>query len=101
PLYVSATNLLSGKADYLHSGPLDDALLASSSVPMMFPSIKRNTSVYYDGGILDNLPVKPLLEQCEFLVGVHVNTLDAVTPEQLTPMKTLDRILHLAIGQSV
>ncbi len=101
PLYVSATNLLSGKTDYFHSGPLDDALLASSSVPLMFPSIKRDTSIYYDGGILDNLPVKPLLEQCEFLIGVHVNTPDQVTPEQLTPMKTLDRILHLAIGRSV
>ena len=62
PLYVSATNLLSGKTEYLHTGALDDALLASSSIPLMFPSVQRNETVYYDGGILDNLPVKPLLD---------------------------------------
>lgn len=101
PFHVSATNLLSGKVDYFHSGPLDDALLASSSVPLMFPYVKRDKSVYYDGGILDNLPVKPLLGQCKFLIGVHVNAPDEIKPDKLTPAKLLDRITHLAIGQSV
>lgn len=101
PLYVAATDLLSGKTEYFHTGPLDEALLASSSIPLMFPAARRNDLVYYDGGVLDNLPVQPLLGQCEFLVGVHVNAPDTITPEQLTPMKTLDRVIHLAIGQSV
>jgi NTE family protein len=101
PLYVSATNILSGETEYINSGALDEALLASSSVPVMFPPIKRNKTIYYDGGILDNLPVKPLLGQCKFLIGVHVNAPDNVTPEQLTPVKILDRVVHLAIGQSV
>src|SRR5690606_32106883 len=60
PLYVSATNFISGASEYFHSGQLDEALLASSSIPLLFPSVKHNDSVYYDGGILDNLPVKPL-----------------------------------------
>ncbi len=101
PLYVAATNLLSGKTEYFHTGPLDEALLASSGIPLMFPSILRDEAVYYDGGVLDNLPVQPLLGQCDFLIGVHVNAPDTVTPEQLTPIKTLDRVIHLAIGQSV
>lgn len=101
PLYVSATNVLSGKVDYFHSGTLDEALLASSSVPLMFPAIKREKAVYYDGGILDNLPVKPLFGQCKFLIGVHVNAPDEIKPEKLTPAKILDRVAHLAMGQSV
>lgn len=101
PLHVSATNILSGKTEYFHTGTLDEALLASSSVPLMFPSVKRAQSVYYDGGILDNLPVKPLLGQCKLLIGVHVNAPDQITPDKLTPAKTLDRIVHLANGQSV
>ncbi|GGG86089.1 hypothetical protein GCM10007415_19460 [Parapedobacter pyrenivorans] len=101
PLHVSATNFRAGKVEYFHSGTLDDALLASSSVPLMFPPIKRGESVYYDGGILDNLPVKPLLGQCKYLIGVHVNAPDHIEPEKLTPAKMLDRITHLAIGQSV
>jgi len=101
PLYVAATNLLSGKTAYLHTGPLDEALLASSSIPLMFPSTRQDGAVYHDGGVLDNLPVQPLLGKCDYLIGVHVNAPDQVTAEQLTPIKTLDRVIHLAIGQSV
>ncbi|MGK6350969.1 patatin-like phospholipase family protein [Parapedobacter sp. DT-150] len=101
PLYVAATNLITGKTAYLHTGPLDNALLASSSIPLMFPAVHRDDTVYYDGGVLDNLPVQPLLGQCDQLIGVHVNALDHVASEQLTPTKTLDRIIHLALGQSV
>lgn len=101
PLYVAATNLLSGETEYIHSGILEAALLASSSIPLMFPSVQRDGAVYYDGGVLDNLPVQPLVGQCDFLIGVHVNAPDRITTEQLTPIKVLDRIIHLAIGQSV
>lgn len=101
PLYVATTNIRSGKTEYLHAGPLDEALLASASIPLLFPAVKHGSTAYYDGGVLDNLPVQPLLGQCNFLIGVHVNSPDNLTPDQLTPMKTLDRIIHLAIGQSV
>jgi len=101
PLYVAATNLLSGKTEYIDSGPLDEALLASSSVPLMFRPVPRSSAIYYDGGVLDNLPVQPLIDRCDYLIGVHVNAPDTVAPEQLTPIKTLDRIIHLAISQTV
>ncbi|MGV3764171.1 patatin-like phospholipase family protein [Parapedobacter sp.] len=101
PLHVSATNFLSGQTEHFHSGKLDDALLASSSIPLLFPSVKRDESVYYDGGILDNLPVTPLIGQCKTLIGVHVNAPDQTMPEKPTPAKILDRITHLAIGRSV
>src|SRR3546814_10445976 len=92
---------MSGESEYFHSGTLDEALLASSSIPLMFPAVKREQAVYYDGGILDNLPVKPLLGTCTFLIGVHVNSPDDLTADKPTPAKLLDRLTHLAIGQSV
>ena len=101
PLHVAATNVQSGTVDYFHSGTLDDALVASASVPVMFPPAKRNGALYYDGGILDNLPVSPLIGQCNFIIGVHVNAPDPLKSDKLTTAKTLDRIAHLAIGQSV
>ena len=101
PLYVGATDLLAGKMKYFHSGVLDEVLLASSSVPVLFPAVKREDAIYYDGGLLDNLPIQPLIGQCNFLIGVHVNAPDKVTADQLTAVKSLDRIVHLAIGRSV
>lgn len=101
PLYVAVTNILAGKIEYLHTGKLDEALLATSSVPLMFPPVKTAGKVYYDGGILDNLPVSPIINQCEFLIGVHVNSLAPVSEQELGVGKTIDQIAHLALGQSV
>lgn len=101
PLHVAATNLKTGEIEYIRQGALDQALLATSSVPFMFSPILRNEVPYYDGGILDNLPIAPLRRKHNFLIGVHVNALDNINPEELTTMKTVDRIVHMAINHSV
>ncbi len=101
PLHVSATDVLSGQTVYFSHGPLHEALLASSSVPFVFSPQRTSHNLLHDGGILNNLPVQPLIGRCDYRVGIHVNAPDRITPEQLTPTKTLDRIIHLAIGQSV
>ncbi|GAA4808516.1 hypothetical protein GCM10023231_42250 [Olivibacter ginsenosidimutans] len=101
PLHVSTTDIWLAKTVYIHSGPLDQALLASSSIPFIFPAVTQNGSTYYDGGLLDNLPVTPLLGQCHYLIGIHVNALDHPASEQLSSLKMLDRVIHLAIGQAV
>lgn len=101
PLYVAATNLNTGQVAHFSQGPLDEALLASSAVPFMFSPIRRDDGAYYDGGILDNLPIAPLRKTCNFIVGVHVNALDSIDGAEMTPVKTMDRIIHVAISQSV
>lgn len=101
PLHVAATNLGTGKTEYVYKGPLDQALLASSCVPFMFSPLLQDKSSYYDGGILDNMPIAPLRKKCNFLIGVHVNSLDTIDLDGLSPIKTLDRIIHMAISQSV
>lgn len=101
PLYVAVTNFQKGEIVYLHSGDLDEAILASSSIPFLFPPVKTNDAVYYDGGILNNLPIEPIHNQCDFLIGIHVNSLEKDIDEHLPPVKTMDRVIHLAINQSV
>jgi predicted acylesterase/phospholipase RssA len=43
------------------AGPVDvvEAVLASSSVPMIFPPRMMGDDVYVDGGVLQNVPVRP------------------------------------------
>ena len=73
PLFVTATDLNSGKAEYFCSGELIEPVIASASIPVLFQPVIINNNYYVDGGVLDNLPVKPIEEQCRYLIGSFVN----------------------------
>lgn len=73
PMTVAATDIGEGKAVYFSQGELIPALLASSCVPAVFDPVRFNGGVYVDGGIMDNLPAKPIRAQCDFLMGSHCN----------------------------
>ena len=73
PLYVSATDLNNGKAEYFSEGDLLDPVIASASIPVLFQPVIINDISYVDGGVLDNLPLKPIENKCRFLIGSFVN----------------------------
>ncbi|HVN58462.1 MAG TPA: patatin-like phospholipase family protein [Bacteroidales bacterium] len=73
PLFVTATDINNGKAVYFSSGPLIDALVASSSIPVLFRPTVIDNIQYVDGGVLDNLPIKPIENICRFKIGSFVN----------------------------
>jgi len=77
-LRVVATELTRGERVVFDDGPLIPALLASSSMPLMFTPIERDGRVYADGGILDNFPVDLLRERCRALIGVHASPIGPV-----------------------
>jgi NTE family protein len=47
--------------------------MASSSIPVLFESMKIKNDIYMDGGIVDNLPVEPIQNKCKKIIAVHVN----------------------------
>ena len=73
PLYVSATDLNHGKSVYISKGKLITAVIASSSIPVLFKPVIINKIYYVDGGVLDNLPIKPIEKKCNILIGSFVN----------------------------
>lgn len=73
PLTVAATNLKLGKNKYFYKGGLIRAILASCAVPVIFRPIQIEGTKYIDGGILNNLPVDPLIGQCDRIVGCNCN----------------------------
>jgi NTE family protein len=73
PLFVAATDLNNGKAEYFSEGDLLDPVIASASIPVLFQPVKINNICYVDGGVLDNLPVKPIENKCRMLIGSFVN----------------------------
>jgi NTE family protein len=72
-LFVAVTNLNSGELEIRDSGPLFAAVTASASVPLVFQPVKMDGNLYVDGGLMANLPVKPLVEKkADFIIGVNV-----------------------------
>jgi NTE family protein len=73
PVTITATNLNRGRVEYFTDGPLIPAILASCCVPVVFNPVELDGEVYVDGGLMDNLPSKPLREKCSMLIGSHCN----------------------------
>jgi NTE family protein len=73
PLFVSATDLNNGKAEYFSEGNLFDPVIASASIPVLFQPVIINNTYYVDGGVLDNLPIRPIENKCKLLIGSFVN----------------------------
>ena len=57
PLAVIATDLNAGKPAVFRSGELEPALLASTAIPGLFPSVRINDREHLDGGVVDNTPM--------------------------------------------
>lgn len=99
PLWVAATELTAGATEFFHEGDLYKALLASSSIPFVLPAVQDGNKLYMDGGILNNLPIEPLRDKCDFLIGVHVNAISHELPVGIR--QTFDRVFHLALSNAV
>ena len=73
PLYITASDMNRGKPVYFHDGDLRKCILASSAIPILFQPVMINNTMFLDGGLLDNLPVHPVLGRCRLIIGVSVN----------------------------
>jgi len=62
PLIVMATDFLTGAEVPLTSGPAIEAVLASTSLPGVFPPVKIGNRILVDGGISNNTPISVAIE---------------------------------------
>jgi len=62
PMYVMATDVLSGAAVQLSSGPAVEAILASCAIPAAFPPVRIGNDYLIDGAIANNTPVVTAVE---------------------------------------
>ena len=62
PLSVVATDLNAGRPAVFRSGDLTQALLASTAIPGLFPSVRISDRQHLDGGIVDNTPINVAVE---------------------------------------
>ncbi|MDD2634223.1 MAG: patatin-like phospholipase family protein [Bacteroidales bacterium] len=88
PLYICIANFNTGKAEYISKGPLHVIIQASCSIPVLISPTIINNTYYVDGGLIDNLPVKPLVRKCEKIIGVNISPYEEVTK--------IDNLFHVA-----
>jgi NTE family protein len=88
PLRITATDYDEGRSVVFDSGPVVEAVMASTALPGIFPPHEIDGRGYLDGAISDQLPLKVALE-----AGAHTIYVMAVS----VPSPPLDRRSPLTI----
>jgi NTE family protein len=79
PFFAAISNLNKGTIEYRNTGPLGETVLASSSIPILFAPVEINGNLYVDGGLLDNIPVEPIKNDCEQII---VSNISPINPKE-------------------
>jgi NTE family protein len=58
--YAVSTNYTKARMDVLKKGPVWRNVLASMSIPGVFPPVVIERNLHVDGGLMDNLPIEPM-----------------------------------------
>lgn len=73
PFAAMAADLVKGEKVIIRKGKLFDALLASASIPGMFPPVILDKKILVDGGIVDVVPIEAAQSLgANFVIGVNV-----------------------------
>ena len=72
PLHVGITNLNTGAQELRSAGPLHDIVAASCSIPFVFKPVELDGSQYVDGGVVKNMPVDPLINETDYIIGSNL-----------------------------
>lgn len=82
PYTAVATDINKGKEVWLQEGRLYDAIRASIAIPGVFSPHKIGHRLLVDGGIVNPVPVMPLLDrEADIVIAVDVNGAQAEMPE--------------------
>lgn len=92
PLFIVATSLTHGKLVVFDSGPLIPAIMASISIPIIFPPVKLNGEFLVDGGVISPLPVRTAREKFpeSTILAIDISQSDAFKISELQNKESLN-----------
>jgi NTE family protein len=91
-----ATDLVSGKRIVLDRGSLAEALRASSTVPLLFSPIEKDSMRLVDGGLVDNIPVDVAEDAgCDIIIAVNSTSGLRTLDEMKAPWEIADQIMGI------
>lgn len=75
PTIICATDFDHGKSVGFTAGDASRKVMASCSIPIIFPPVKIKGVHYVDGGVLRNLPAWAIRDKCKVLLGSNCSPL--------------------------
>lgn len=73
PFSVITTDIIAGKTVVIKEGKIIDAVVASVSLPGIFPPVVRGKKLLVDGTVLSNIPVPELRrEGADFIISIEL-----------------------------
>lgn len=100
-LHIVATNIQDGDEVFFSSGELIRPLLASAALPPVFSPIELNGQLYADGGIMNNFPLEPLENRCDYIIGSNVSIVSRLQQKDLkNSFQLTGRVTNLMIYAS-
>jgi len=98
PLHIGITNLNTAMQELRSEGPLYDILAASCSIPFVFKPVVIDGYNYVDGGVIRNMPVAPLLQDTDFVIGSNLMPFGLLPPADVsTVISVVWRTFELSI----
>jgi NTE family protein len=92
PIGVVATDLDTGDEKLFTTGPVTQALLASTSMPGVFPPVEIDGRLYTDGGVSNNVPIAPAVNMGAKTIYVMNSTSHSHQKRPLN--RPIDYMLH-------
>ncbi len=96
PFIVAATDFAEGKIRYFDRGPVSTLCAASSSLTPFFAPVPYEDMLLADGGLMDNLPTKPLKKYGYPIIGINVNPIVKETGGNVFKMTFRALVLMMA-----
>ena len=96
PFRAVATDLLTGKPYVFKSGPLTEALRASSAIPLMFTPVEKDDMLLVDGGLVNNLPTNLVRDMgADIVIAVDVSSPLLEKSQLKTLIAVMDQTISL------
>lgn len=96
PFRAIAADLLTGDEVILEDGDLASAVLASMSVPGLFPPFERGDQLLVDGGIVNNLPIDVARDMgADVVIVVDISAAPATREDLNSFAKVLKQMITL------
>jgi NTE family protein len=98
PFRAVATDLHSGRSIVLGKGSLAECLRASSTLPVMYSAVARDSMLLVDGGLRANIPVSVAVDAgCDMIVAVNTTSPYRDAEELTNALQIIDQVFNVVM----